>query len=57
MNIMLTIAEAAAYANMSPGAIRRLCVEGKLKHICIGTKRLINKSVFDTFLQGNDDTQ
>ncbi len=57
MNIMLTVAEAAELAHMSQGAVRRLCAEGQIKHIRIGSKRLINQSVFEDFLQGTVEPQ
>ena len=57
MNVMLTVAEAAEMAHMSQGAVRRLCAEGQLKHIRVGTKRLINQNVFEDFLQGTVETQ
>lgn len=52
MHRMLTVAEAATSSNMSQGAIRRLCVEGTLRHIKVGVKVLINEDVFSAFLQG-----
>ncbi|WP_073081283.1 helix-turn-helix domain-containing protein [Sporobacter termitidis] len=52
MSIMLTVAEAATQSHMSPGAIRRLCAEGKLRHVKVGVKVLINERIFNEFLEG-----
>jgi len=54
---MYTVKELASKHNMSPGAIRRLCAEGKLPHIKIGVKVLINDAVFEEFIKGTTGPQ
>ncbi len=53
--IMLTIREAARKSGLSYDAIRKLCLQGKIVFIRIGTKYLINWLRFCEFLNGGGE--
>ena len=51
---MLTIREAASESGLSYDWIRKMCIQGKLKYVCIGQKRLINADSLRAYLQGGE---
>ena len=53
--VMLTISETAKRANMSEYGVRRLVKQGKITHIKMGVKYLINWERFVQFLNKGVD--
>lgn len=51
---MLTIREAATETGLSYDWIRKMCIQGRLKHIVVGSKRLINADALHEYLNGGD---
>ncbi|MDO4809936.1 MAG: helix-turn-helix domain-containing protein [Eubacteriales bacterium] len=51
---MLTIAETSKQTGIKAHSIRRLCLEGRIKFVKIGTKYLINFDRFIDFLNGGN---
>ena len=51
---MLTIAETSKQTGIKAHSIRRLCLEGRIKFVKIGTKYLINLDRFIDFLNGGN---
>lgn len=51
---MLTIRQAADETGVSYDWIRKMCIQGKIKHVRIGTKRLINSESLRQYLRGDD---
>lgn len=48
---MLTVKEAAAETGLSYDHVRKLCITGKVKHVLIGSKRLVNAESLRAYLQ------
>lgn len=48
---MLTIREAASETGLSYDHVRRLCITGKVKHVMVGSKRLVNAESLRAYLR------
>lgn len=52
--MMLTIKEAMTFTGMPYYAIRKLCIEGKVRFVRSGTKYYLNKESLKAYLNGED---
>lgn len=52
--MMLTIKEAMTLTGMPYHAIRKLCIEGKVRFVRSGTKYYLNKESLESYLNGED---
>ena len=53
--LMLTIPEAGRLGYLSAGAIRQLVRDGRIPSIQIGNRKLIRRTDFLSFVQGEDN--
>lgn len=53
--IMVTLKEASTASGLSYDALRKLCIQGKIVHVRIGTKYFVNWSKLVEFLNGGEE--